>query len=330
MQAYIDDSTEPPIFVLAGFVARAEEWAKLTIRWQSTLDQPPRLEYFKMKEGNALRGQFTGWTAQQRDKRVAEFVGIVKDHVLITIYSVVHQRVYRSVMRGELAKQLDNPYWLMYHSIMMTVGRWEKEVGIAEPVDFIFDEQGRQSDQVESVYSILVQHAPPEIRALFGARPVHRDDKKTLPLQAADLLAWHVRHQYDDAGGGADNAVMRSLMTIPHIADLWPRDRLANFLRGVKSMTRDLGRLMPHEVTQLQQLGPNLVSRHNLQLIGTAEPKSTILMMPFPAIEIGRFLLAHSCPLSDTPHLHRRAGDKCLAGRRSAGQRAVSATRRSE
>ena len=76
--------------------------------------------------------------------------------------------------------------------------------------------------------------------------------------------------------------------------------------------------LETHEVTQLQQLGPNAVSRYNLRAIGTAEPGTTVLLMPFPAIEIKRFLLVHNCPQSGSPHLHRRAGDRCLAGKQDA------------
>jgi hypothetical protein len=318
MQAYVDDSIEPPVFVLAGFVARAEQWAELTARWRETRDKPPRLEYFKMKEAHALQGQFRGWSKADRNTRLAEFVDIIREHVLVAVYSVVHQRDYHNVMKKRLAAQLDNPYWLMYHSIMMTVGRWEEGLGLHEPVDFIFDEQGRQSEQVESIHSILIEHAPSGIRALFGARPDHRDDKETLPLQSADLLAWHVRRAQEekDKGHDFDTPTMRSLRAIPHVEDLWTRERLVGFLGRTRALTRELGRVMPHEVTGLQKIGPNVASRHNLGLIGTAASRSTLLLMPFPAIGIKRFLLVHSCPLSGSPHLHRRAGNRCLAEKR--------------
>jgi hypothetical protein len=329
MHAYVDDSVEAPVFVLAGFVARAEQWAELTVRWRSALERPPRLDFFKMKEAHALQGQFRGWSKADRDARLAEFVSIIRDHVLVAVYSVVHQRDYLAVMKRRLAAQLDNPYWLMYHSIMMTVGRWEEGLGLREPVDFIFDEQGRQSDQVESIHSILIEHAPFGIRALFGARPTHRDDKETLPLQSADLLAWHIRRAQEekDKGNDFDTPTMRSLRAIPHVEDLWTRERLVGFLGRTRALTRELGRLMPHEVTGLQKIGPNVASRHNLGLIGTAAPRSTLLLLPFPAIGIKRFLLVHSCPLSGTPHLHRRAGNRCLADRLDDDQPSGSGTR---
>ena len=57
LQAYIDDSGngDPPVYVLAGFVASSDEWEIFTDEWQALLDAPPRLEYFKMKEASVTK-----------------------------------------------------------------------------------------------------------------------------------------------------------------------------------------------------------------------------------------------------------------------------------
>jgi hypothetical protein len=39
----------------------------------------------------------------------------------------------------------------------------------------------------------MKQTAPAEIARMLGDTPVYRNDKNTLPLQAADLYAWWVR-----------------------------------------------------------------------------------------------------------------------------------------
>src|SRR5207249_4436298 len=38
----------------------------------------------------------------------------------------------------------------------------------------------------------------PEIAALMGSTPIFRDDKLVLPLQAADMVAWHKRRRVDN------------------------------------------------------------------------------------------------------------------------------------
>ena len=35
----------------------------------------------------------------------------------------------------------------------------------------------------------------PDVKPLLGSTPIFRDDKKMFPLQAADLLAWHLRRE---------------------------------------------------------------------------------------------------------------------------------------
>jgi hypothetical protein len=115
MQAYIDDSKGPPVFVLAGFIARTDQWSALTARWHDALDLPPRLKYFKMHEAHTCTGEFTGWKQTDRDVRLASLAGIIKDHVVAGVSSVVRQDDYDEIMAGRIAKPLDYPYWLMYY-----------------------------------------------------------------------------------------------------------------------------------------------------------------------------------------------------------------------
>lgn len=171
IQTFVDDNTEPPVFLLAGFVARAEHFVELTRKWKAALAKPPKLAYFKMKEAHARRGQFWGWSVLDRDARLADLVSIIKEHVLARVSAVVRQDEYHAVLRDRIAKPLDSPYWLMYHSIMALVFEWDIESGLAEKVDFIFDEQLHQSDRVQAHFGAFYDLAPERIKALFGKRP---------------------------------------------------------------------------------------------------------------------------------------------------------------
>ncbi len=99
-----------------------------------------------MKEAAALEGQFAGWTTEDRDARLARLIVIINDHVLTAVSSVVFQHDYSEVISDKLSKETDAPYWLIYHGIMELVYRWELANGIREKVNFIFDEQFKQSD----------------------------------------------------------------------------------------------------------------------------------------------------------------------------------------
>lgn len=59
--AFVDDSGsggDSPYFVLAGYAACESAWTTFLPHWQSVLDLPPKLEYFKMSEAESLKGQF--------------------------------------------------------------------------------------------------------------------------------------------------------------------------------------------------------------------------------------------------------------------------------
>jgi hypothetical protein len=168
MQAYIDDSKGPPVFVLAGFIARTDQWSALTARWHDALDLPPRLKYFKMHEAHTCTGEFTGWKQTDRDVRLASLAGIIKDHVVAGVSSVVRQDDYDEIMAGRIAKPLDYPYWLMYYSIIMRTLLLHRENGLVEKTDFIFDEQPDQSRQVQEHFNAVYDLAPPRSKNFSG------------------------------------------------------------------------------------------------------------------------------------------------------------------
>jgi len=80
LQAIVDDSGRGnlPVFVLAGFAAEYERWNDFLPKWQTALDGPPKIEYFKMKEAFGLSDQFESFTVEQRDRRVSELDGELK------------------------------------------------------------------------------------------------------------------------------------------------------------------------------------------------------------------------------------------------------------
>jgi len=201
----------------------------------------------------------------------------------------------------------------MYHSIITLVFEWELESGLAEKVDFIFDEQLHQSDQVQAHFGAFYDLAPPRVKSLFGERPAHRNDVTTLPLQVADMMAWHVhRRLYEkEIGREFDSPTMRVLNTIPHFDNLWTKDRLQALVDNYDKTNRKQGMVSLYENQRMEQNLPHATSINNLWDLATATPNFSVILSPVLARGTGRFLLVHSCPRSSSPHLHRRCGDKC-------------------
>ncbi len=120
--------------------------------------------------------------------------------------------------------------------------------GIVETVNFIFDEEGAREQKrildAWHLYRWLVENAPKEwreyetIKKMIGDPPDFRNDKKVLPLQAADLFAWHARQfsEWRARGESYDHLAWQSLRSIegPH------RDWTSDDLKGVAAQAHKI------------------------------------------------------------------------------------------
>ncbi len=102
------------------------------------------------------------------------------------------------------------------------------------PVDFIFDEQRRDFKNAMLGWERFRDLAPPEMRHLIGGSPIYRDDKRVMPLQAADLLAWQTRRYHMEKARGVeyDDWIYRSLAEIPTFGWEFTEKALREILAG--------------------------------------------------------------------------------------------------
>ena len=209
-QAVIDDSGSEPgshVFVLAGFVAAAADWAALSDDWQAALDQEPRLEYFKMKEAVRLHDQFhknRGWTEELRDDRLITFTRIIRKHAAIRIHARMEHGHFNKYIRSiPIPNRMlfsDTPYTMLFQQIILAMAVRGDLYGADTPCDFIFDEQVGFSAEIQTQWpqfkEIIARSSRSDLPALVGDMPIFRDEKHFLPLQAADLYAWQMRNYF--------------------------------------------------------------------------------------------------------------------------------------
>jgi len=200
MKAYVDDSFmgHAPVSVLAGWIASASTWARFSDEWQEALAMKPRLDYFKMSEATSLSGQFAGWSEQSRNERMRLLVRIIADHRPLGIASAMPYDLYQRVFGKNPDKAIAHPYYVSFYGLIAFVAEDLAARGLKEKIDFIFDVQPGQMDIVMASWERFVRISPPEVQAILGDPPIFRDDKVTMPLQAADLSAGWLRAQAAD------------------------------------------------------------------------------------------------------------------------------------
>ena len=84
------------------------------------------------------------------------------------------------------------PFQLTIQSVCLSILDTTPDYDI--PFEFYFDENVILGPRAKAWYPVIRAMSEPRLRAIMPVEPFFRDDKTTMPLQAADLTAWMSRH----------------------------------------------------------------------------------------------------------------------------------------
>jgi hypothetical protein len=205
LQGYADDSggdgQRIPYF-FGGFLMEAERWAEFSDAWQAQLSRSPSIEYFKMSEAHVRSGEFSALAFHNieiRHRKVRDMLEVIEHFKPVGVFSTVNWEEFRFVQERFVQGHAKDPYYCLVPWLFDVVMEWQKQEGIfPEPIDFDFDEQGHRIGAViPALFPEVKKLAPDLLRKMLGRIPMMLDDKKVLPLQAADMLVWSLRRHYD-------------------------------------------------------------------------------------------------------------------------------------
>jgi hypothetical protein len=200
IQAFVDDSTSDigdRRFVLAAYLNSAKAWALFSDAWDEELRADPAIAYLKMSEANSLKGQFSGLSWSHRDEKIRGLARVIRHFKPRSIHCSVSRNDVEAILAPVSPYGLARPYTVCFHALTIRLAHYQVEIGSTTPVDFIFDSQEGLEQEMTMTYDMARRFQPPEVQRLLAVSPIFRDDKDALPLQAADMLAWHVRRQYE-------------------------------------------------------------------------------------------------------------------------------------
>ena len=235
LQAFIDDSkSDGRLFVLAGYIAPAEAWARLSDEWEAELKSSnPPLDEFKMAHKK--------WETD----RCERFYRIIEKHVsaavsirinLAALARVVESLKWPPAVRN--VEAITHPYWFAYHSIIDYLFMNHTALELSGRVDFVFDEQSEKT-LIRNTWDYYKSTVPEGTRQFLGDEPTFKCSVEQKPLQAADFWAWWVRRwEVDGVSDGVDRLAFpwkaeRDLMRLQIIAE-------ENDLRGAYGALVDL------------------------------------------------------------------------------------------
>lgn len=263
LQGCFDDSGTSDgefVCVVAGFISSLDEWKLFSEEWKAKLDESPSIRYFRMADAMAMRGEFArGWNPELRDQRIFELSEIINKHVIVGVESRLRRDYYDRLIRG-LSPILDDPYFLIVMQLIFAIHHWQIVHKYPE-CHFIFDEQSDLARQLLLQWptfkgQIDRDRTYPDSTAeewidLIRHPPIFRDDRKFLPLQAADMFAWIIRDRVSrreldmpESSRVVVNAISRGFSELETISRDWSYDDLLQVMaHGIVRQGRQRGLL---------------------------------------------------------------------------------------
>jgi Protein of unknown function (DUF3800) len=208
LKAFVDDSgsandQHQRYFVLAGYVLPVLHWETFADEWSAELKNAPRITAFKMYNADHGGGYFEGMAAEFRKCKVNDLAQLIHRFDPMGMACHIRWVDYQSIVAGKVHKKLDNPYAILFYQIMRLIHEWQIDGKAKRPereyqrVDFVFDDQADKGFKALQWYGPLKANMREPYSKMLGATPIFESDEDMVPLQAADLLAWHVRRKLE-------------------------------------------------------------------------------------------------------------------------------------
>ncbi len=188
LRAAVDESdiTQSPYYVIAGWVAEEEVWDRLSVEWEATLAELPSAEFFRSNSAAGFKGPFEGWSEQARNCKVSNLALAISRHKVLGIAAYVNKQVFADHIGSISKKGYRDPYFICALAIVSLCQRTFTE----HEIHFVFDKHGKTGRRFRHFYETsITRNNATNLGELFLL-----DDKKVMPLQAADMYAAFVRN----------------------------------------------------------------------------------------------------------------------------------------
>lgn len=202
LSAYMDETghsadARQKFVGMAGLIAPAANWVRFEKQWNAALRLPwIDLPYFHMTDFASKKKAYADWSEEKRRKVLGKLITIIEVAHPIPIGSIVPMEYYRT-LDTEMQDYFIDPYYLCFQSSIAACTSLLEyaKAPQQERVAFIFSDQVEFRHTALQLYELVV-----EATGLFasrGTRPVFRDMRELVALQAADIIAYEMYKEFE-------------------------------------------------------------------------------------------------------------------------------------
>jgi hypothetical protein len=202
-RAFIDDSATEDSdrkdrrLFFAGYLNRAENWALFAEAWAEELAAPPAIAHLHMVEAQNLRDQFKGWTESAKNEKLRGLARVIRHFEPLSFEMSLNRDHFYEVLKPVSPRGLANPHFSCCGATVATVAKFAAAAKLQGQIEFIFDEQDGVDENIDLFFDQIKPWLPRKVQKMIAGRPLFRSDLQFTPLQAADMLVWHLRREHE-------------------------------------------------------------------------------------------------------------------------------------
>ncbi|MFT3806457.1 DUF3800 domain-containing protein [Arenimonas sp.] len=206
-RAYADDSGcisgDKRLFI-AAYTASALDWALFSDAWYDELRAGRRIQYLKMSEAFSFAGEFKGWSEIERDEKLRGLQRVIRHFSPHSFHVSVGRGAEWDALKAVAPRGLGSANFLLNYLLVSSLAAQVGRLNDGSKIEFIFDSQDGVEDDMTLLFDHMKKDLPKQTRDAIAHKPIFRDDKSYYPLQAADMLAWHLRRTHETKGSWND------------------------------------------------------------------------------------------------------------------------------
>lgn len=228
VEMYADESyseERSSLFCVAGYLFEKTEAKRFNKRWQAMLNSYCLTE-FHMTDCAHHQGEYKKLCKQQCDDVSREAIEIIKATAAYGFVISVDSEDYAEIMQP-LSKDSISDYSFCLLQTLSCIEVWADGTGFSGDVAYTFEAGHRHERDAHKTLENMYGDSASRDRFRISTY-AFSPKKKVLPLQAADILAWHwlLEGYRQRLGDKRDRPVRKDLLAL-----IRPQDMSANFTR---------------------------------------------------------------------------------------------------
>jgi hypothetical protein len=200
---YCDDSgreVRNRVAVVAGYIGSVALWQRFERRWNAVLAKEG-VSVLHRADLENFQGEFTeakGWNPERRTAFLKKLHAVIKSYTYRGIGAAVIKADFEAVMPDSVKRLYGGPFGWAAHACIPIAGDWCDEKRHNEPIDWVFEAGTCGTREIGFMFDAIMRF--PALQRDFRAKPKgwSFQQKSTVPLQAADLVAYEVFKQTEN------------------------------------------------------------------------------------------------------------------------------------